>query len=60
MTEDWIELYTELYRNGGVLYRTHSQGRLVIVFTPPTKTYSLHVFPEYEYSKAYAQKLLKE
>jgi hypothetical protein len=55
MTEDLVNLYKELYTNGGLLYRNNPQPRLIIVFTPPTKTFSQHQFPEYEYSKAYAQ-----
>jgi len=62
MTEDLINIYKELYINGGILYRSGQQSkeRLVIVFTPATKTYSQHTFPEYEYSKAYAQRLLQK
>ena len=61
MTEELIELYKQLYINGGILYRLGrpSQERLAIVFTPPSKNYSQHAFPKYEYSREYAQKLLK-
>jgi hypothetical protein len=61
MTDELIELYKQLYINGGILYRLGrpSQEKLSIVFTPPSKIYSQHVFPEYEYSKEYAKKLLK-
>ena len=60
MTEELISLYKELYENGGVLFRPRQDQRLILAYTPPTKLYSQHVFPEYEYSKAYAQRLLKQ
>jgi hypothetical protein len=60
MTEELISLYKELYKNGGILYRPRQDQRLVIVFTPPTKVHSQHIFPEYEYSITYAQRLLKQ
>jgi len=60
MTEELLILYKELYKNGGVLYRIGKEQRLNITFTEQPKLYSQHQFPEYEYSKAYAKKLLKE
>jgi len=60
MTEELLLLYKELYKNGGVLYRVGKDKRLTIVFREQPKLYSQHQFPEYEYSKAYAMKLLRK
>jgi hypothetical protein len=60
MTEELLKFYQRNYNHGGILYRLPKEGRLNIIFTPQAKHISQHIFPEYEYSRAYAQTLLKK
>ena len=60
MTEELLKFYKRNYNQGGILYRLPKDDRLNIIFTPPAIHISQHIFPEYEYSKAYALRLLKQ
>jgi len=60
MTEELLDFYKRNYNHGGILYRLPKEQRLNIIFTPRAQHISQHIFPEYEYSRAYARALLKE
>jgi len=60
MTEDLLILYKELYKSGGVLFRSGKNQRLIITYTEKPQLYSQHQFPENEYSIKYAKQLLNK
>jgi len=60
MTEELLKFYKRNYNHGGILYRLPKEDRLNIIFTPRAHHISQHIFPEYEYSEAYARKIIKE
>jgi len=60
MTEELLKFYQRNYNHGGILYRLPRDNRSNIIFTPRSKYISQHIFPEYEYSRAYAAKLIRQ
>ena len=60
MTEELLKFYQRNYNQGGIVYRLPKDNRLNIIFTPQARHISQYTFPEYEYSSAYAKKLLRQ